>query len=342
MKYILIFIFIFGVLYSAPTNYSEYDLNPSGTMEAKNSMSGTFGNGYLGEYVDYGDILYQNADGYWYKFDGTDATMLVMSADAGKANKWHKFLISGYATKYNWAWTVGSNLYANTSSAGDMTHTEGITNAIVLGEATETNEMYFNPDYYEDEMILDYGDYFYLLHNGWTALDEDDNYRMFVDSNQDWNLQFYSTLLFSSAWFSPLMYDESENNLVFYGGVKAGVSDAKIFFSGTGIYPETTNKMELGTTSLAWEKLWAYDGDFTDDVQIDDDCNVDGNFTIQMSQADISSPPTDAELDAIWTSPAAAGAGFVAFIDDADGDARVYVITSNGSSWWYALLAKAL
>ena len=149
MKYILILIFMFGVLFSAPSYYSEYDLNPDGTMTAKNSMSGTFGYGYLGEFVDYGDILYLNADGYWYTFSDTTETHTVMSAADGRKGKWHEFLISGYATKYNWSWTVGTAMYPHATVAGQMQQTNPTGNKNVLGVATKTNEIYFDSDAFQ-------------------------------------------------------------------------------------------------------------------------------------------------------------------------------------------------
>jgi len=63
---------------------------------------------------------------------------------------------------------------------------------------------------------------------------------------------------------------------------------------------------------------------------------------INAYTTDVSNPPTDAELDAAFGTPAAVGAGFTVLIDDAGGDANDYLVVSNGTSWWYATLTKAV
>lgn len=60
-----------------------------------------------------------------------------------------------------------------------------------------------------------------------------------------------------------------------------------------------------------------------------------------LDTTDVSNPPTDAELDAAYGTPATVGAGFMRLLDDAGGDANVYVVVSNGTSWWYTALTKA-
>lgn len=49
---------------------------------------------------------------------------------------------------------------------------------------------------------------------------------------------------------------------------------------------------------------------------------------------DVSNPPTDAELDAIFGTPAAVGAGFTAYINDAGLGSNFYQIVSDGTNWW--------
>ena len=74
------------------------------------------------------------------------------------------------------------------------------------------------------------------------------------------------------------------------------------------------------------------------------DARIDVLETYQMptSNANISIPPTDAELDGIWVSPAAAGDGFIGFVDDNGAHTAVYLITSDGTNWWHGALTKAL
>lgn len=63
---------------------------------------------------------------------------------------------------------------------------------------------------------------------------------------------------------------------------------------------------------------------------------------IDTSDANVSSPPTDAELDSEFGTPAAVGNGFVALLDDNGADTNVYLVASNGTSWWYTALTKAV
>ena len=69
---------------------------------------------------------------------------------------------------------------------------------------------------------------------------------------------------------------------------------------------------------------------------------VNGILEIQVSTADVTNPPTDAELDAEFGTPGAVGAGYVALLDDNNGDANVYLVFSSGTSWWYVALTKAV
>lgn len=56
----------------------------------------------------------------------------------------------------------------------------------------------------------------------------------------------------------------------------------------------------------------------------------------------VSDPPTDAELDALWTSPAAVGLGWWAFLQSITGTSDVWIIMSDGGNWWYSKLTMAL
>jgi hypothetical protein len=62
---------------------------------------------------------------------------------------------------------------------------------------------------------------------------------------------------------------------------------------------------------------------------------------VNVSTADVSNPPTDAELDSEFGTPATVGAGFIAIVDDNGADTNDYLVVSNGTSWWYATLTKA-
>jgi len=59
------------------------------------------------------------------------------------------------------------------------------------------------------------------------------------------------------------------------------------------------------------------------------------------STADVSSPPTDAELDAAFGTPAQVGAGFTGIVDDDGAGAAVWMVASDGANWWYVAMTKA-
>ena len=60
---------------------------------------------------------------------------------------------------------------------------------------------------------------------------------------------------------------------------------------------------------------------------------VKGDIILNIHTDDVSNPPTDAELDAIFGTPAAVGAGYCAYIDDNGSGVSVYRVVSTGSVW---------
>jgi hypothetical protein len=62
---------------------------------------------------------------------------------------------------------------------------------------------------------------------------------------------------------------------------------------------------------------------------------------IEIDTTDVSNPPTDAELDAIFGTPDEAGAGFTALVNDNSAGSNEYLVWSDGSAWWYASGTKA-
>ncbi len=69
---------------------------------------------------------------------------------------------------------------------------------------------------------------------------------------------------------------------------------------------------------------------------------VDGDIKQTVHTDNVSNPPTDAELDTIFGTPATVGAGFTAYIDDNNADTNFYQIVSNGTSWWIFTGTKAV
>lgn len=76
-------------------------------------------------------------------------------------------------------------------------------------------------------------------------------------------------------------------------------------------------------------------------LEYKDDAGAVRRVGIATSDADTANPPSDADLDTAFGQPADAGDGFLALLDDASGDANVYLVASNGTSWWYVALTKA-
>jgi NACalpha-BTF3-like transcription factor len=63
---------------------------------------------------------------------------------------------------------------------------------------------------------------------------------------------------------------------------------------------------------------------------------------IKHSAANVTNPPTDAELDTAFGTPAVAGAGFIGTLDDNGGGANFYFVASDGANWWYVAGTKAV
>jgi pyruvate/2-oxoacid:ferredoxin oxidoreductase beta subunit len=60
-----------------------------------------------------------------------------------------------------------------------------------------------------------------------------------------------------------------------------------------------------------------------------------------VSTDDVASPPIPADLDTAFGSAATVGTGFVGVVDDAGAGATVWLIVSDGTSWWYEGLTAA-
>lgn len=63
---------------------------------------------------------------------------------------------------------------------------------------------------------------------------------------------------------------------------------------------------------------------------------------LDTSDANVSNPPTDAELDSAFGTPAAVGDGFMATVNDNGADTAQWLVVSNGASWWYVGMTKAV
>jgi len=63
---------------------------------------------------------------------------------------------------------------------------------------------------------------------------------------------------------------------------------------------------------------------------------------LRVSAANVSNPPTDAELDSAFGTPAAVGEGFTALVNDGGGDTNIYLVASTGTAWAYVSLTVAV
>jgi len=79
-------------------------------------------------------------------------------------------------------------------------------------------------------------------------------------------------------------------------------------------------------------------------LMMDDIINLlnNGGYQAKCDETNVSNPPTDAELDAIFGTPAEVGAGWFTFLNDAGGDANVYIVMSTGNNWWQGTLGKCV
>ena len=59
---------------------------------------------------------------------------------------------------------------------------------------------------------------------------------------------------------------------------------------------------------------------------------------LEINITDVSNPPTDAQLDAIFGTPAQVGAGYMAIVNDAGASSNVWLVVSDGLYWWYEAL----
>jgi len=67
---------------------------------------------------------------------------------------------------------------------------------------------------------------------------------------------------------------------------------------------------------------------------------TDGDIKQEVHTSNVSNPPTDAELDALFTSPSSKGAGWTAYVKDSDTDS-MYQITSDGTNWQIVAMTPA-
>ena len=119
-----------------------------------------------------------------------------------------------------------------------------------------------------------------------------------------------------------LVFNHDDNQDTYMRAVSAGGSDNEFEFYNQGnlVFTITENDNFFATNKI----------------------QAQAGIQTLNSTADVSSPPTDAELDAEFGTPAAAGAGFVATLDDNGAGTAGYLVWSDGTNWWHAAGTKAL
>lgn len=63
--------------------------------------------------------------------------------------------------------------------------------------------------------------------------------------------------------------------------------------------------------------------------------NHSAGLRTKVSTANVSNPPTDAELDSALGAPATLGAGFMAIVDDNDAHTNEYLVWTDGTTWFH-------
>lgn len=70
--------------------------------------------------------------------------------------------------------------------------------------------------------------------------------------------------------------------------------------------------------------------------------NLSGKgINIPRNSANVTNPPTKAELETAFGAVGTVGDGFLALLDDNNANANVYLVGSNGTDFWYVALTKA-
>ena len=76
-------------------------------------------------------------------------------------------------------------------------------------------------------------------------------------------------------------------------------------------------------------------------LDIDSLTNHQAGLRTIYDESNVSNPPTDAELDTAFGTPAALGSGFIGILDDNSDDTNCYICFTNDSSWWTIAGTKA-
>ena len=138
------------------------------------------------------------------------------------------------------------------------------------------------------------------------------------------------------------------------GGVRFYADDGTDFATVCAVYEVEVDDASPATNDIGAAHVWYSlpgGGDTTvnEVMRIGADGILDvstNSLKIKKSTANVSDPPTDAELDSAFGSPSTLGSGFIGLVDDndagADGDVWLCATTGTDGEWFYLSMTKAV
>jgi hypothetical protein len=134
------------------------------------------------------------------------------------------------------------------------------------------------------------------------------------------------------------IYFRSTNNKIY-----SNATDELTITAPTMVNIGVDGDVVMGTSNLRkWYPASDAKIDFGDATHNINDLFITGGIIGLISTEDFSSPPTDAEIDAAFGTPATVGSGWFRFNDDNGAGTRSDLIWSDGTNWWYITGTKAV
>lgn len=108
--------------------------------------------------------------------------------------------------------------------------------------------------------------------------------------------------------------------------------------ANVGLAADADGDMGVVTNNVQ-NTVFNEDGSGNVELNVLGELDVDGDIVRKVYTNNVSNPPTDAELDAIFTSPET---GLEYIIDDNGGETNVYRVVWTGTKWFYVSLTAAI
>ena len=124
-----------------------------------------------------------------------------------------------------------------------------------------------------------------------------------------------------------------------------GTADQIIKTDGNGTLTWVTNPAFVGVLGVDASNLAQVEFFRVSDTIKESFSHVHNEYRLTaetISTVDVSNPPTDAELDAAFGTPATVGKGYVIHINDNGAGANFYRVVSDSTNWWVFTGTKAL